>query len=241
MLSRTRVAALMPAMLLLILICTDASAQVTGGVYGPVVTPDHQSLEYRIGFDPDTDAVAQRIHYQRSLNGSFRWRVLALALKTEQSNLDFDHVEGELTWDVTDADRDWRTGFRFDLRVRDRGRPVRGAVSWINEFRLTSAWGARVVGVTSFEVGSGARDGLGLQTRASLYRTKHNGPPFGLDLQSVYGTTEKILDPDDQFHQLGPFARIPLKDGWSIFGTALFGLTDATPDTNLGLWVGRSF
>ena len=237
----THVAARWAATLFLTSLGTSAAAQTTGGVYGPSISPDHRSAEYRITFDPDRDAFAQRVHYQRSLDSRFRWRLLAQGRKTDQSNFDFDFVQGELVWDITDASENWQTGMRFDLRIRDRGRPARGAVSWMNQFRLASGWSARLLGITSFEVGSGAQSGLGIQSRANIYRSLANRQSVGLEMFSNYGTTSDLVGLDDQRHQLGPFTSISLSSGWNIFGGALFGLNDPAPDTELRLWIGRSF
>lgn len=229
------------AVLLLAWLPLAAAAQTTGGVYGPSVSPDHRSAEYRIAFDPDSDAVAHRVQYQRSLDSRFRWRLLAQGRKTEQSSFDFDFVQGELVWDITDASESWQTGMRFDFRLRDRGRPARGAVSWMNQFRLGSGWSARLLGITSFEIGSGAQSGLGIQTRANLYRSLASRQRVGLEMFSSYGTTSDLVGLDDQRHQLGPFTSVSTKTGWNVFAGALFGLTDPAPDTELRLWLGRSF
>ena len=237
----TRIAALRAAMLFLLSLASTAAAQTTGGVYGPSISPGHESFEYRATFVPDSDALAQRLHYQHSLDSRFRLRVLAQGRKTDQSDFDFDYVQGELVWDITDASERWQTGMRFDFRIRDRGRPARGAVSWMNQFRLRSGWSARLLGITSFEIGSGAESGIGIQSRANIYRSLAGRQRVGLEMFSSYGTTSNLFGLDDQRHQVGPFTSLPMKGGWSLFAGALFGLTDPAPDSELRLWIGRSF
>lgn len=150
-------------------------------------------------------------------------------------------MQAELVWDITDASDNWQTGMRFDFRIRDRGRPARGAVSWMNQFRLGSGWSARLLGITSFEIGSGAQSGLGIQTRANLYRSFASRQRVGIEMFSNYGTTSDLVGLDDQRHQLGPFTSIAMSGGWNVFAGALFGLTDTAPDSELRLWIGRSF
>lgn len=198
-------------------------------------------MQYRAAYDPDSYAFAQRLHYQRAWDSRFQWRVLAQSRKTSSSNVDFDFVQAELTWDITDASRDWQTGLRFDLRVRDRGRPATVGVNWTNQFMLSSGWQARLLAMTTLDIGSGSRDGIGLQTRANLYRGFGRGHQAGLELYSDYGTTSDFVGIDDQRHQLGPFSSLSFSNGWSVFAGALFGLTDATRDSDLRFWVTRRF
>ena len=224
-----------------LLVWAEAPAQTLGGVYGPVVKEGHRSFEYWSAFDPDSYGFAQRIHYQQSLDSRFRWRLVAQARKTSRSDVDFDFAQAELLWDITDADRDWQTGFRFDLRIRDRGRPGRVAVTWTNQFRLPAGWNGRLLGIASFEVGSGAESGVGFQTRASLYKTLESRRRFGLELLSNYETRLDFFDLDEQSHQLGPYLSIPLKEEWHVTGSALFGLSKEAPDTILRLFIARTF
>ncbi len=218
-----------------------ANAQNTGAVFGPVVTEGHRSVEYRAAFDPDSDGFAQRFHYQQALNDRYQLRFLAQSRKTAESDFDFDFVQAELTWDITNANRDWQTGFRFDVRVRDRGRPVTVGVDWTNQFRLNENWQARLLAITTLDLGSGARDGIGLQTRANLYRRVSDRQQLGLEMFSNYGTSADFLDLDEQSHQLGPFANWSLGNGYGVFSGLLVGISDAAPDLELRLFVGRRF
>lgn len=47
-----------------------AFCQNTGGVFGPVVNEDHSSIQYRATYDPDSEGLAQRVHFQQSLTGT---------------------------------------------------------------------------------------------------------------------------------------------------------------------------
>ncbi len=241
MLSTTRNAAAMAAFLFSGLAWITAPAQTMGGVYGPVVTEGPRSFEYRSAFDPETEAFAQRIHYQQSSDSRYRWRVVAQARKTTDSDMDFDFVQGELLWDITDADRPWQTGLRFDFRFRDSGRPGRVAVTWTNQFRLPAGWTARLIGIADIEVGSEAVDDVGIQGRANLYKTLSNRQRIGLELFSNYENQLNFFKLDEQRHQLGPFMTIPLNDDWHVTGGALFGLSREAPDAVLRFFFGRRF
>lgn len=219
----------------------DALAQITGGVFSPVVTEGHRSAEYRLAFDPDTDAFAQRLHYQAAIDSRFMLRVVVQTRKTADSDADFDFVQGELSWDRSDGEQVWQTGIRIDARVRDRGRPGTLGVNWANQFTLSEQWRARLSLLTAFNVGGSGSDGIALGTRANLYRDLPGGLQAGLEMFSAYGTSSDFADFDEQRHALGPFLSRPLGDRWGVFAGALFGFTNVTPDINLRLRLVRQF
>jgi hypothetical protein len=210
-------------------------ADNTGGVFGPVVNEGHKSFEYRIGIDPNNAAgetsFAHRIHYQQAINGDFQWRVLAQARKTAESDNDFDFIQGELTWEFAGTDN-YKTGMRFDLRLRDEGRANQVGVNWMNQFKLSNDWYSRFLVLTTIQIGSNSASGVGLQTRANLWKKSSYGD-VGVELFSSYGTTEKFKDFSDQSHAIGPFFQKAIgKDGWQIYAGVLLGITDASPDTD---------
>jgi len=229
------------AAILLTFVTGDVAAQATGGVFGPVVNEGHRSMQYRTAYDPDSYGFAQRLHYQQSIDSRFMWRVIAQARKTDRSDLDYDFVQGELFWDLTDAKQPWQTGFRFDVRIPDEGRPAILGANWMNQLALSDDWNARFNVLTAFEVGSDARDGVLIQTRANLWKSLPNRYNYGIELFSVYGGTSDIVGFDDDQHAIGPFMTVPLSDRWSMFAGALFALDGDASDSNLRLWITRNF
>ncbi len=216
-------------------------AQNTGGVFGPAVDEGDRRLQYRITFDPDNDGVAQRIHYEQAVNGDFMLRSVLQGRKTDDSDLDFDYFQGELFWDLSEDGAAWRTGLRFDLRLRDGDRSEVLGVNWMNHWTLPNGFSARFLILSSVDVGGNARDGVFLQTRASLYRRWNERSLVGVELYDSYGSTEGFADFEDQRHQLGPAASFRLGRGHSLYTNVLFGLTEATPDVELRLWVTKAF
>ncbi|MEL7104098.1 MAG: hypothetical protein AAGL97_16220, partial [Pseudomonadota bacterium] len=93
-----------------------ALAQNTGGIFPPIVNEGHKSAQYRVAYNPDTEGLSQRVHYQQAINGDVMWRGLVSARKTDDSDVDVDFIQAELFWELSDDDDDWKTGFRFDAR-----------------------------------------------------------------------------------------------------------------------------
>jgi len=218
-----------------------ALAQNTGGIFPPMVNEGHKSAQYRVTHNPDTEGLSQRLHYQQAINGDLMWRGLVSARKTDDSDVDFDFIQAELFWELSDDEDDWKTGFRFDARIRDDDRPGLLGVHWTNQFPVTESWNGRFVVLSAVDIGDDARDGVFLQTRGNLFTRLDTGQTVGVELFNAYGSTDAFLDLDKQGHSVGPFASFPVADDWSLFTGALFGLTDASADAELRLWVSRGF
>ena len=218
-----------------------ASAQNTGGVFGPVVNEDYAAAQYRVTYDPDSEGLAQRVHYEQSLNGDFMLRGVGQVRKTADNDVDFDFVQAELFWELSDDSSSWRNGVRFDARIRSDGRPGLLGAHWMGQWQLSDQLSGRVVVLSSMDVGDDARDGVFLGTRGQLNYATPNGPSIGAELYSSYGSTDRIADFEDQRHQVGPTANINLPHDLSLYANVLFGLTEATPDTELRLWLTRRF
>lgn len=219
----------------------SAAAQNTGGVFGPAVNAEHRSMQYRVTYDPDGDLLAQRFHYQQALDGDFMLRGVVQGRKTADSDLDFDYLQAELFWDLGEDGDSWRQGLRLDLRVRDDDRPSTVGLNWTNQWALAGSYRARFLVLTSVDAGDNARDGLFLQSRGSLVRRLGNGPLVGLEIYNSYGSTDRIPPFEDQRHQAGPILDASLGAGRSLYANVLFGLTEATPDAELRLWLTLSF
>ena len=218
-----------------------ATAQNTGGIFPPMVNEGHKSAQYRVTYNPDTEGLSQRLHYQQAINGDLMWRGLVSARKTGESDVDFDFIQAELFWELSDDDDAWKTGLRFDARIRDDDRPGLVGVHWTNQFPVTDNWYGRFVALSAVDIGDDARDGIFLQTRGNLFTRLETGQTIGVELFNSYGSTDNFLDLDKQGHQIGPFASFPVNEDWSLFTGALFGLTDASANAELRFWITRGF
>lgn len=225
-----------------LLLSNPAMAQTTGGVFPPNVNEGHRSIQYRGGYNPDTDVYAQRLHYQAALNGDFMLRGLVQARTEDDSSIEVDFVQAELFWDLSEDTDKWRTGVRFDARIRTEGRPGQIGFNWMNRWSLSEDWESRFLVLTSANVGDGASGGVALQTRGALNYSGFKGVGVGLEVFSAYGTTDDFADSfDEQRHAIGPTLNLKITPTISLFGGPLFGLTDATPDQDYRIWITQSF
>ncbi|MDG1824769.1 MAG: hypothetical protein P8H62_00750 [Henriciella sp.] len=218
-----------------------AYAQNTSGVFGPVIDEGERGWEYRATYDPDSEGLAQRFHYQQALNGELRWRAVAQVRKTDDSDVDLDYLRGEIVWQVTPDDQKYQSGFRFEGRYRFNDRPGDITVHWANQWKHIDYWTMRfIVGATQ-QIGNDPADGLQIQTRASAMTSLSYGPKIGLELFSEYGSTSDWLDANEQEHEFGPVAVWKLNEDWNLYSGALFGLTDASADSQLRFRLSKGF
>lgn len=225
----------------LLLYALPAASQNTGGVFGPVVNEGHRSLQYRAAYDFENYGFAQRLHYQQAINGDLMWRVLVQARKTTDSRVDTDFVQGELFWQLANPTPNWQHALRFDLRYSTEGRPGAIGVHWTNQFDFAARWMARFVVLTATQIGDGANGDLVMQTRASVAYSLDPGLRAGLELFNTYGPIDDFPTLQAQNHQIGPTIAASVGGGWSIFGSLLFGISDAASDTQGRVFFNRSF
>ncbi len=214
-----------------------AAADNTGGVFGPVVNEGHRSWQYRIAHDLDTHSTKWRLHYQQSLDERLMWRVLAQARKTQARDNDFDFIQGELFWQLADLRPGWRSGVRFDLRLRDDDRPHQLGLNWMHDVQLAPKWSARMLALSTLQFGDNDASGLFLQTRGSVTYQANAQTNLSLSLFSDYGSTS---DWKTASHQLGPTLQMRLGSGWSLLLGYLGGVSDRAPDHQARFWLTKS-
>lgn len=218
----------------------SAQAQNTGGVFPPDVNEGHKSAQYRIAINLENDRFAQRLHYQQSLSGDLMWRIIGQTRETASSDFDFDFVQAELFWQISADDSPYRTGLRFDARLRDDNRPGQFGLNWMNQWDFNEGWSARLVGLSAVQVGENRADGIFLSPRAQIAKKLESGPSIGLEYYGSFGNTED-LDFGKAGQTVGPYVSTKLVGKTSAMAGVQFGLTDAAPNTDLRLWLTQGF
>ena len=222
-----------------------AAAQTTGGIPGPGVNKDDRSAQLRVAFAPSNngreDRWAARLHYQQGLSDDLRWRVVLQGTDFETGSFEPVFIQGELQWEL-DADPAWAKAVRFDARIaeNDDGADQLGLVS-INQFRLTDRAFARVDVFANLQVGSRRADGIGAEVRGMVGYKADPRTTLVLESFNSLGRGDKFGEFKRNAERLGPGVSYSLGNGTSLFGSVLFGLNDATADTDLRLWLTQSF
>lgn len=222
-----------------------AQAQNVSGVPSPIIRAGEKSAQFRLGLDPDSEELVQRLEYQQSVDDKVRLRLQLQTRSGPDNTIEADFVQGQIWVQLTDDDtqqsqRLWHSGVRLDLRVEADGPPGRAALNWINEFRLSDDISARFFLQGAVQIGNGAADGIILQSRSRL-NYQLDGGGAGIEQFNGFGATGNLPAFADQSHQIGPYGNIALGGGWSLFGSALFGITRGTDDMNIRLFISKSF
>ncbi len=217
-----------------------AIAQNTGGVFPPGFGGDHKSAQYRLAIDTDSDRFSQRLHYQQSIDDHRVWRVLVQTRETATSDVDFDFVQAELFWEFTQPKDKYRTGIRFDARLRDDNRPGQVGVNWMHQWNFDDGWRARLIGLSSLQIGENRSDGISLQPRAQIAKSLGSGLSVGAEYFGSLGNTENLTISNAR-QTVGPFVSTKIAGKTTLYTGVQFGVTDVAPNTELRLWVTQGF
>jgi len=228
------------ALLSFFILATSAQAQNTGGVFPPGFGVNHESVQYRIAYNTETDDFANRIHYQKSIDEKRLWRVLVQTREGPDSDFDFDFFQAEIFWELGNTNSKWRKALRFDGRLRDNDRPAQIGINFPNQFNLGDGWSTRVVALSNYQFGDNSSDGIGLAGRANIAKKLKSGPSLGIEYFGNYGTTQNFSV--GKFGQtIGPFASTKLAGNTSIFAGVQFGITAPAANRDLRLWLTQRF
>ncbi len=222
-----------------------AHAQNVGGVFGPDVTPDSKAIEFRTAIAPRSDGrpvrTTSRLHYQQTVTDNLRLRAVVQGADTNTSGFDFDLVQFEAQYQFLEDERDgFDSAVRVDLLIGDN-RPDLVSFNWTNDVPLNDRWALRGLVLAQVQFGDNRGDGLFLQTRSSLRYKVNNTYNLQVQVFNNYGSTDDFPAFRDQNHAIGPAAAIKLDHGWAIEASLLFGLTNATSDTDFRIFLAKNF
>ncbi|MBI1340281.1 hypothetical protein GC169_08755 [bacterium] len=222
-----------------------ASAQTLASAFSPIVTPGERTWQMRTAFtvagDGREDRAAFRFNYDHALNTRRRLRGQVVATDRGPNGMEFSFFQAELLWEVTpETNRFWRSAVRFDARIADGPDPEQLGFNWTNQFNLGDGWRARASLLNSVQLGDQARDGVFLQTRASLVKQRADGWLYGVEAFNLYGSTSALAGFNDQTHQIGPVVGGRFNKQWSWYSGVLAGVSDRAPDADIRFWLTRS-
>ena len=234
------------ALTLGLLLSGAAGAQTTGTVFGPETALGDREWSYRIAAgleDSGGEAgFAQRVHYHQAVSDSLRWRALASWADPVGGDVELDHVQAELLWQIIErTPSGYSSGLRFDARVAEGDDvPHEIGVNWANQWVFDGGWRVRALLLLDRDVGPRANDDWIVETRASLYRSLDNGLSVGLESFNAFGGIDAGFGGfDDQAHQIGPVVSGDLTDRVEWSAGVLFGLSDGADEQDFMLRLTR--
>lgn len=223
-----------------------AAAQTTGTVFGPEVDPEGREFEYRIAAEfeqsGDDASLSHRLHYQQALTDTLRWRALISYDDPIGGDIELDHIQGELLWQIIDrTPSGYSSGLRFDARISEGDDvPHEIGVNWTNQWVLNDQWRVRALLLLDRDVGLQSNDDWIVETRASVRRSLDNGLTVSVESFNEFGGVDAGFGSfDDQSHQLGPVLGGDLGANLEWSAGVLFGVSDSAPDQDFMLRLTR--
>ncbi len=219
----------------------------TSGVHGPNVNHDDRSMQLRYALSPadqsiQDDNLAYRFHYQHAING--KWRLRGIVQYRDRGDFEYDYLRAEALYNFRkrDADGNWSSGVRFDIRTRRGDRPEMFSINWSNQWDLTNDWRVRGIIKLDREFGSeSAASGVLFETRSSVSTRLDNGLRLGLEMFNEFGQLNDFDRSNEQVHLLGPMVGGRFSERLKWEARVLAGLTSASRDHNWGFRVNYAF
>jgi hypothetical protein len=219
-----------------------AQAQDVNGVPNPDINLGRSSISFRMAFQPGSGgkpySYAHQVAYQRAFSDSWSMRLSVQHGTRGGSDFGFRFLQGDVQYQFAeDQEYGWDGSVLLVLRVPDGGDgPGRIGTALAAKYAPDIHWEMRGVIFAGREFGLGSRDGITLATRVEATRDIAAKLRLGAQLVDNFNTTAHFGSFDEQSHQAGLVAKGFITDALSYNAGALFGVSDAAPDTELRLF-----
>ena len=218
-----------------------AAGQSLSTVPSADIPAGERLFDYRAGFSlPDDERpgrFGQRLHYQHSLDDSWRLRLILLQGENADGVLKSQNLIAHVHHQFIESEAagGWDSSIRFDGFVPLDRRPGRARIVILNAVELDSVWQVRGDVFIAREFGEEALGGLQLETRAEVSYALSSKTRIGAQAFDNWNRIGEFGSFDSQRHQIGFFARtrvtrqVGLEAGW------LIGVSQSAPDADMRL------
>ncbi len=227
-----------------------ANAQsLTGNVGSANITAGERSAEARFGMD-DEGGAQSRAHYEQSLTGWYKLRLIASFRKPDGGDWDYSGLTAEnwLQWaSESKTGQGFNGGLRVSYTVSDGDRPDAAALRLTLTDKFADVWEWRANAIAEVEAGDGSEGGVELESRLQLTRRipvallGTDDWRLGGELFSEYGNTRDLPQISDQAHQIGPVVKVEWGNGISLQTAVRFGVTDGSDDAMAKIFIAKEF
>ncbi len=202
----------------------------------------YRALGLRFGYAPpgggNPSALASFVQYQHNLGDRWSLSGGALVGKRGDDALAFQAWQAGVQWQFAERRRAGADGALFlQTRIPDGNEgPGRLAALLAGKWIVDEDWEIRAAFASSIEYGLHARRGFGLGVRGEATRRIGAVGRAGVQVVDGFNTTRGFGPLRSQSHQAGvvfkkPFGKV------QTTATALFGLTDAAPQSELKVFL----
>ena len=216
-------------------------AQNTSSVFSPTFKKDHRSVEYRMAHDIKSHALGTRLHYQEALNEKYRARIQLKTKKTSDHNFDLYYGRLQLLQRLTLGDDKYQSALRYEATFATNNNPNEFAIGFTNQYQFNDKLSSRLILMTAREFGENQNPYFALESRASVKYKFNSRFSTGLEMFNEYGSTKEVPTFADQDHQIGPFISSKINKNFNIVTGFLLGMTNASPDQEVRVFIKNSF
>ncbi len=217
----------------------------TGTVFSPDVKAGETAIEFRGSLVPEEgsrpEVLSTRMHFQYGFSDAWRARIIGVQRSLDGGSFDYRYTRLELQWQYREDESGGHdAALRFEAQLGS-GTPDRLRIAWSGKKDIDDRWQLRANALVGRQFGDGAASGLLLETRFQATARLSSSSRIGLEMFNNLNSTEDLGGFDDQEHQIGPILKARFGQGWSIDTSYLVGVSDAADDSNLRVFIAKSF
>ncbi len=222
---------------------TRAHAQNMGTVFSPVIEEGSSDVIYRIGYQPEGNAMAQRLVYQYGVTNQWQLRSMVQFYQNDAASLGFQYARFEAMWQfLKEETAGWASALRFSVQIPDSSNTsYRVGLAWSGLVNLDPNWQLRANFLIKREFGADCESGFFPGGRVQVSRQLTPQLTLALDGFVGFNNVTDLGDFDANTHQLGPLLMVKLAEKWKVEARALFGVSSASPSVSYLLNIAYAF
>lgn len=225
------------------LVHTRAHAQNMGTVFSPVVEEGSSDVVYRIGYQPEGNAMAQRLVYQYGVTNQWQLRGMVQFYQNDAASLGFQYVRLEAMWQFLEEEvAGWASALRFSLQIPDNSNtPYRVGLAWSGLVNFDEDWQLRANFLIKREFGADSESGFFPGGRVQVSRKLTPMLTLALDFFAGFNNVTDLGDFDANTHQVGPLLGVRISEHLNMEARALFGISSTSPSVSYLLNIAYAF
>lgn len=212
------------------------------------------SAELRMGYTLDDESFSndERFRIRQHIDYGFtdKYAIRLVLEQEERQDGDFDYrsFTFENRFQIFERDtHGWDGGIRLIYIAGDENVSDELDVRLIANVPFQENWEFRQNTIIEHELGAGAADGILLELRNQVVRhfplesDAFRRASFGIEMFNDFGNLRSSSNDSDQDHQIGPVAKLDLRNGVYFQAGYRVGLYEEAPDHLFKLFMGKKF
>ncbi len=236
--------------------CAAFAASPTSNVSTASVDKGELSIEQRMGYTTDTPGEADHQRFRMRQHIDYGWtdwyatRLVVSEDKRDGDNLEFGSISLENRFQIFEKKQHgWDGGFRLSYSHSDGDKtPHDVELRLVAGVPFADGWEARGVVSIEHEVGEDAEPGALLELRSQVTKAIPQTSidyikelRLGVEMFNDFGKLRELNGYDSGEHQFGPVMKMKFSDGNYIQAGYRAGISEASADHLVKVFIGREF